>query len=76
MEDDKKKVININILKVVNLLRQDKVKIVIYVGIAAVIGLVVAFTTPKNMRALWFWHQKNQELVFLEVYLLWLQWLV
>lgn len=48
MDDDKKKVININILKVVNLLRQDKVKIVIYVGIAAVIGLVVAFTTPKK----------------------------
>lgn len=48
MMDDKKKVININVLNVLNLLKRDKRTIYIYVGIAAVLGLIVAFTTPKT----------------------------
>lgn len=46
--DDKKKIININVFDVLNLLKRDKRAIFIYVGIAAVFGLIVAFTTPKT----------------------------
>lgn len=48
MEDKKRKIMNINILDVVGLLKRDKKAMAFYVGIAAVIGLVVAFTTPKT----------------------------
>lgn len=47
MEENKKKIININVLNVLNLLKRDKRTICIYVGFAAVLGLIVAFTTPK-----------------------------
>lgn len=48
MVDEKKKVISINILSIINLLRCDKKKISIYICVAAVLGLIVAFTTPKT----------------------------
>lgn len=48
MVDEKKKVININILSIIDLLRCDKKKISIYICVAAVLGLIVAFTTPKT----------------------------
>lgn len=39
--------IQINLVEMLKLIKQDKKKMLIYVGVAVVIGLVAAFTTPK-----------------------------
>ena len=45
MED--KKILNINVAEVIRLLRSDKKKICIYSCVAGVIGVMLAFGTPK-----------------------------
>lgn len=46
--EEQKQNIKINLLDVLRILRGDKKKIGIYCAVAAVIGLVIAFTTPKT----------------------------
>lgn len=48
METENKKLLNINIVDVIGLLKKDKKQILIWSGVAAVFGVVVAFTTPKE----------------------------
>lgn len=47
MEEKKDKIININVVEVIRLLLADKKKICIYSCIAGVIGVLLAFGTPK-----------------------------
>ncbi len=45
--EEKNKILNINIIEVIRLLIADKKKICIYSGVAGVIGVLLAFGTPK-----------------------------
>ena len=47
MEEQKQKIININAVEVVRLLLADKRKVAIYSSVAGVIGVLLAFGTPK-----------------------------
>ena len=47
MEEKKEKIININASAVIKMLLADKRKVCIYSCVAGVIGLLIAFTTPK-----------------------------
>ena len=47
MEEKKAKIININGLVIIKMLLADKRKICIYAGVAGVIGVLLAFGTPK-----------------------------
>ena len=47
MEEKKEKIININTSAVIKMLLADKRKVCIYSCVAGVIGLLIAFTTPK-----------------------------
>lgn len=47
MMEDNKKIINIEIREVIRLLRKDRKKICIYSFIAGLIGVILAFSTPK-----------------------------
>ena len=51
MEETRKKVINVNIAEVARLLLADKRKMSLYVGIATVLGIIIAFTTPKTFKS-------------------------
>lgn len=46
-KETKNKLININIIDVLKVLKKDKKQLLIWSGVAAVLGAVVAFTTPK-----------------------------
>lgn len=48
MDKEKNRIIRINIVDVIGLLKNDKKKIALYCGIAAVFGVVIALTTPKT----------------------------
>lgn len=48
MDEGKKKLISVNILDVITLLKKDKRKLIIYSCVAAAIGVVVALSTPKT----------------------------
>ena len=45
--EEKEKIININIVEVIRILLADKKKISIYSFVAGVIGVLLAFGTPK-----------------------------
>jgi LPS O-antigen subunit length determinant protein (WzzB/FepE family) len=45
--EEKEKIININIVEVIRILLADKKKICIYSFVAGVIGVLLAFGTPK-----------------------------
>ena len=47
MEEKKNKIININALTVIRMLIADKRKICIYACVAGIIGVLLAFGTPK-----------------------------
>lgn len=47
MEEKKDKIININVVEVIRLLLADKKKVCIYSCTAGIIGVLLAFTTPK-----------------------------
>lgn len=49
--DYNQRLININVIDVITLLKKDKRNILIYAGIAAFLGLVIAFTTPKTYKS-------------------------
>lgn len=46
-----KKIININVVDLVKMLKADKKQLRNYCGVAIVIGLVIAFTTPKTYKS-------------------------
>lgn len=48
MAENNNKIFVINIIDVVRLIKGDKKKMAIFLGVAAVLGIVVAFTTPKT----------------------------
>lgn len=47
MSEEKKKIFDINLVSVINILKADKRKLIIFAVVAAVLGAIVAFTTPK-----------------------------
>ena len=47
MEDKKEKIINFNIAEIIKLLKADRKKVCIYSLVAGIIGIVLAFGTPK-----------------------------
>jgi len=46
--ENSKKTLNFNVLTFLDILKKDKRKLYIYCGVAAVLGGVIAFTTPKT----------------------------
>ena len=48
MNEGKNRLVSVNILDVVRLLKSDKKMLLVYCAVAAVIGVVVALTTPKT----------------------------
>lgn len=46
-----KKIVNINIVDLVKMLKADKKQLRKYCGVAIVIGLIIAFTTPKTYKS-------------------------
>lgn len=46
-----KKNININLVEIIKILKADKKQLRLYCGVAIVIGLVIAFTTPKTYKS-------------------------
>ncbi len=51
MDNTKRKIINVSVVDVMTMLKTDRKRVLLYVGIAAVIGLAVAFTTPKTYKS-------------------------
>ena len=50
-EEKKEKIINISIIGVINLLKNDKKKLAIYSVVAGVIGVILAFGTPHTYKS-------------------------
>ena len=51
MSDNNSKLININVPDVIRLLKTDKKQLMIWGGVATIIGIIVAFTTPKEYQS-------------------------
>ncbi len=49
--EEKKKFININLMDVIRIIKGDFRKICIYAGVAGVIGVILAFATPKTYKS-------------------------
>lgn len=50
-DKNNQRLININVIDAITLLKKDKRNILKYAGIAAILGLIIAFTTPKTYKS-------------------------